>query len=353
MLLKTLKFIDLFAGIGGLRLGLERACQKFEIKPECVFTSEIDKYACEVYRKNFPNDNHNPQNDVRELKGSNLKKLDRFDILLAGFPCQAFSIAGKKKGFADTRGTLFFDIERILAAKKPHAFILENVKGLKRHKSGETLATILHVLRSKLGYVNTDSVILNSKDFGVPQNRERIYIVGSLDGKKIEFPSPINSDKRIKDILEKKSVSVKYYLSERYFKSLKKHRQHHESLGNGFGYEIKAQDDVANAIVIGGMGKERNLVIDKKLKDFTPITGIKGRVNREGIRRMTPMEWERLQGFPDNFTNHVSDAQRYKQLGNAVTVPTVEQVAIKLLSIIFSESIEKIHGETTAYAHRK
>ncbi len=326
---KTLRFIDLFAGIGGIRLGLEYAALEMNLKTECVFTSEIDKYACETYKHNFSSDTHNPLNDITKIDE---KKLPDFDILLAGFPCQAFSIAGKRGGFEDTRGTLFFHVARIIKEKKPAAFLLENVKGLVNHRSGKTLATILNVLQNDLDYKSTQFKVLNARNFGLPQNRERIYIVGFKNGGGgFKYPEPLNGKKCIGDIIESDPVSVKFYLSETYWASMKKHRERHESKGNGFGYEIRDFKDVANAIVVGGMGRERNLVIDKRLTDFNPVTKIKGKVNREGLRRMTPVEWERLQGFPDNWTASVSDGQRYKQLGNSVAVPVVKNVGLNLI----------------------
>mgnify|MGYP000058669263 CR=1 FL=1 len=326
---KKLKTIDLFAGIGGIRLGFQRAAALEGVQSECVFTSEYDKYACQTYGKNFPKDTHDPFNDITKIKEDSIPP---HDILLAGFPCQAFSIAGKRGGFEDTRGTLFFDVARIIKKHRPKAFLLENVKGLINHRSGKTLATILNVLKTDLGYQSTQFKVLNAKNFGVAQNRERIYIVGFLEGGGgFDFPSSTEVTSSIGDIIEEEPVSVKYYVSDVYLKSMKEHRARHEAKGNGFGYEIRSFDDVANAIVVGGMGRERNLVIDNRLKDFTPVTHIKGEVNREGIRRMTPIEWERLQGFPDDWTAGVSDGQRFKQLGNSVAVPAIEAISSRII----------------------
>jgi len=326
---KTIKVIDLFAGIGGIRLGFQNAAKEYDLNVDCVYTSEIDKYACITYAKNYPSDNHNPLNDITKLDE---KLVPDFDVVLAGFPCQAFSIAGKRGGFEDTRGTLFFDVARIIKEKKPAAFLLENVKGLVNHRSGKTLATILNVLRNELGYTSTQFKVLNARNYGVPQNRERIYIVGFKDGGGgFKYPKTLDDSKVLEDIIEKNTVSVKYYLSETYVSSMRKHKERHFAKGNGFGYEIRANDSVANAIVCGGMGKERNLLIDLRLKDFNPITHIKGKVNLEGIRRMTPIEWERLQGFPDDWTSIVADVHRYKQLGNSVAVPAVQAVARNII----------------------
>ncbi len=326
---RNLKIIDLFAGVGGIRLGVQKAAAELGLGINCVFTSEYDKKACETYSKNYPQDGHDPFNDITL---QNEKDIPKFDILLAGFPCQAFSIAGRRGGFEDTRGTLFFDVARIIKEHQPQAFLLENVKGLTNHRGGKTLETILNVLREDLGYESTQYKVLNAKHFGVPQNRERIYIVGFKNcGGGFEYPKEGEVDQTIGDIIEEKEVSVKYYLSETYVETLKKHRARHEAKGNGFGYEIKDYDKIANAIVVGGMGKERNLVIDKRLSDATPVTHIKGEVNKLGIRKMTPVEWERLQGFPDNWTAGVADVHRYKQMGNSVAVPVIEAVAKNIL----------------------
>ena len=195
---------------------------------------------------------------------------DGFDVLCAGFPCQAFSIAGRRGGFDDTRGTLFFDVAEIIRRKKPKAIYLENVKGFFNHDKGKTLKTILNVLRNELGYFVPDPKILNAKDFGVPQNRERIFIVGFRDDLGInsfKYPMPTNQKTTFKDVKEENVVSVKYYLSDTYLNTLIKHRQNHESKGNGFGYEIISDNSTANAVVCGGMGRERNLVYDNRLEN--------------------------------------------------------------------------------------
>ena len=320
----TFKFIDLFAGIGGFRLALQNLGGK------CVFTSEWDKYSKQTYQANF---GEIPFGDITKNEIKNYIP-DNFDVLCAGFPCQAFSIAGRRGGFEDTRGTLFFDVAEIIKKKQPKAIFLENVKGLRNHDKGKTLATILNVLREDLNYDVPEPQILNAKDFGVPQNRERIFIVGfrkDLGVNDFRYPKPTNKDSILEDILEKNEVSVKYYLSTTYVQTLKNHRARHESKGNGFGYEIIPNDGTANAVVCGGMGRERNLVYDDRLTNFKPITNISGKVNREGIRKMTPREWARLQGFPDNFKIVVSDAQAYKQFGNSVAVPAIQATAKKII----------------------
>jgi DNA (cytosine-5)-methyltransferase 1 len=323
----TFKFIDLFAGIGGFRIAMQNLGGK------CVFSSEWDKEAQKTYRANF---GEVPFGDITKEQ---TKKFipDSFDVLCAGFPCQAFSIAGKRGGFEDTRGTLFFDVAEIIKRKQPKAFFLENVKGLRNHDKGKTLETILNVLRNDLGYFVPEPKIINAKDFGVPQNRERIFIVGFHKNTKVtkfEYPKPLNIKVTFGDIKEKNVPSTKYYLSTQYLQSLYNHKSRHESKGNGFGFEIIPDTGIANAVVCGGMGRERNLVIDKRIKDFTPATHIKGEVNKEGIRRMTPREWARLQGFPDKFIIPVADTSAYKQFGNSVAIPAIQATAEQILKAL-------------------
>lgn len=317
----TYKTIDLFAGIGGIRLGFERTN-----RTRNILSVEIDKFACQTYEANF---GENPFGDVTKIDENDI---DDFDILLAGFPCQAFSIAGRRLGFEDTRGTLFFDVARILKHKRPKAFLLENVKGLVNHKGGKTLETILNVLENDLNYSVFVSV-RNAKDYGLPQNRERIYIVG-FDHKNIdfEFPTYHGPTKVVRDIIEEHEVSSKYYLSSTYLNTLKAHKERHKNKGNGFGYEILNYDGIANAIVVGGMGRERNLIIDERLTDFTPKTKIKGEINQEFVRSLTPREWARLQGFPDSFKIPVSDTQAYKQFGNSVAVDVIYHIANEMIT---------------------
>lgn len=322
------KFIDLFAGIGGFRLAMQNLGGK------CVFTSEWDKEAKRTYKANF---GETPFGDI--TKEATKKYIpNNFDILCAGFPCQAFSIAGKRGGFEDTRGTLFFDVAEIIKRKQPKAFFLENVKGLRNHDKGKTLATILNVLRNDLGYFVPEPQIINAKDFGVPQNRERIFIVGfhkSTRVTKFEYSKPvIKKEIKFADIKEENRVPTKYYLSTQYLQTLRNHKARHESKGNGFGFEIIPDNGIANAIVVGGMGRERNLVIDNRITDFTPTTHIKGEINREGIRKMTPREWARLQGFPDKFVIPVADVSAYKQFGNSVAIPAIQATAKIILKSI-------------------
>ncbi|MDC3412031.1 DNA cytosine methyltransferase [Terrihalobacillus insolitus] len=317
------KTIDLFAGIGGIRLGFEMTN-----RTQNIFSVEMDKYACQTYEANFGD---NPLGDVTKIK---VNDLDNFDILLAGFPCQAFSIAGRRLGFEDTRGTLFFDVARIIKHKRPKAFLLENVKGLVNHKGGKTLETILRVLENDLNY-KVSVKVLNAKNYGLPQNRERIYIVGFEDENvDFKFPEYVGDQRTLRHIIEEKEVSSKYYLSDTYLQTLKAHRERHETKGNGFGYQILSYDGISNAVVVGGMGRERNLIIDDRLSDFTPKTRIKGEINKESVRSLTPREWARLQGFPDTFEIPVSDTQAYKQFGNSVAVNVIHHIAKEMISAL-------------------
>lgn len=327
-------FIDLFAGIGGFRMAMQNLGGK------CVFSSEWDAQAQKTYLLNY---GEVPFGDItKETTKAFIP--DDFDVLCAGFPCQAFSLAGKRLGFEETRGTLFFDVAEIIRRKRPKAFFLENVKGLLIHDKGKTIQTILKVLREDLDYYVPDPQIVNAMNFGVPQHRERVYIVGFRKDQNVNeftYPSPTDKTKTFADIKEEHTVSAKYYLSTQYVKTLVAHKERHAAKGNGFGYEIIPNDGVANAIVVGGMGRERNLVIDTRLEDFTPVTNIKGEINRDGLRRMTPREWARLQGFPDNFIIGVADASAYKQFGNSVAVPAIQATAEEIIKRInLSKSIQ-------------
>ena len=328
-------FIDLFAGIGGFRIAMQ------ELGGRCVYSSEFDAQAQKTYMANY---GEMPFGDItKELTKSYIP--DNFDVLCGGFPCQAFSLAGRRLGFEDeTRGTLFFEIEEILRRKQPKAFFLENVKGLMIHKGGKTIQTILEHL-DDAGYDVVPPQTVNAMDFGVPQHRERVYIIGfrkdlhiNISNFKYPEPQTVGDQRpRFRDVMEKEEVSVKYYLSTVYVDTLIRHKARHEAAGHGFGYKIIDLDGVANAIVVGGMGRECNLIIDKRLTNFTPITNIKGEVNREGIRKMTPREWARLQGFPESFKIVVADASAYKQFGNSVAIPAIKATAeneLKLLGVI-------------------
>ncbi len=320
------KSIDLFAGIGGIRLGFDRA---FKSDIETVFVSEWDEHAQKTYRANFT-DPFEIEGDITKIDE---KDIPDFDICLAGFPCQAFSLAGKRMGFEDDykgicRGTLFQDVARICDAKKPKVIFCENVKGLYIHDKRRTFEVIKRTFE-QIGY-KVFHQILNSKDFGVPQNRERIYIVcfrADIAPKSFTFPKSVGENKVIRDIVEDAPIPSKYYLSEQYLETLIRHRKRHEAMGHGFGYEIKDWDGISGAIVCGGMGRERNLLIDTRPHSMVPTTHIKRSINRDGVRKMTPREWARLQGFPDSFKLPLADVHLYKQLGNSVTVNVIHAIA--------------------------
>ena len=321
-----IKSIDLFAGIGGIRLGFDNA---FGDEIETVFVSEWDEYAQKTYKANFK-DNFEIAGDITAI---NEKDIPAFDICLAGFPCQAFSMAGKHQGFNDDykgkcRGTLFLDVARICEYHKPKVIFCENVKGLTIHDKGLTFKIIVDTFRN-LGY-KVFTKILNSKDFGVPQNRERIYIVcfrEDIAPEEFVFPEGADSTKCIRDIMEEAPIDSKYYLSDTYLNTLKAHKARHESRGNGFGYVVRDLDGISGTIVCGGMGREGNLIKDSRPHSMTPTTHIKGNINTEDIRKMTPREWARLQGFPDDFILPLADVHLYKQFGNSVTVNVIEAIA--------------------------
>lgn len=304
------KFIDLFAGIGGIRIPFQ------ELGGKCVFTSEWDKFAQKTYRVNFGEE---PQGDITQIDAKNIPD---FDILLAGFPCQPFSQAGLKKGFSDTRGTLFFEIERILKEKRPKAFLLENVKQLKGHNKGRTLKVILEHLDALDYHVNYD--VLRAGDFGVPQNRERIYIVGF--NKEIydvpsdynfEFPKPTHEKTRLGDILEA-NVDEKYTISDALWEGHQRRKKEHKEKGNGFGYSLfNAESEYTNTISA------------RYYKDGSEILIDQG--EGKNPRKLTPRECARLQGFPEKFIITVSDTQAYKQFGNSVAVPVIRAVAKRMM----------------------
>jgi DNA (cytosine-5)-methyltransferase 1 len=329
-------FIDLFAGIGGFRMALQNLGGK------CVFSSEWDSQAQKTY---FANYGEYPFGDIT-LESTKRYIPDNFDILCAGFPCQAFSLAGKRLGFAETRGTLFFDVAEILRRKQPKAVFLENVKGLAIHDKGKTLKTILNTL-DEVGYVVPEPQIINAMYFGVPQHRERIYIVAfrkdlGIIPEEFTYPEQKEVTKHWIDVREAEPVPSKYYLSTTYVNTLINHKKRHEAKGHGFGYAIIPDDGIANAIVVGGMGRERNIVIDKRQTDLTPTTRIKGEYNRDGWRRMTPREWGALQGYPvydtgdgkPVFVIPVADASAYKQFGNSVAVPAIQATADQILKTL-------------------
>ena len=332
-----IKSIDLFAGIGGIRMGFDRAFGK---NIETVFVSEWDEYAQTTYKANFK-DKFDIAGDITKISEADIPS---FDICLAGFPCQAFSMAGKHMGLNDDykgmcRGTLFRDVARICDYHKPKVIFCENVKGLKIHDHGKTFKVIKGTFES-LGY-KVFSEVLNSKDFGVPQNRERIYIVcfrEDIAPKTFSFPEGKSKKVSIRDIMDDAPVPSKYYLSDVYMNTLREHRARHEAKGHGFGYVIRDLDDIAGTIVCGGMGREGNLIIDNREHSMVPTTHIKGEINKEGIRKMTPREWARLQGFPEEFVLPLSDVHLYKQFGNSVTVNVIEAIANQIKKTLYANN---------------
>lgn len=355
------KTIDLCAGIGGIRRGFELTGYF-----KNVLSAEIDEYACKTYEHIF---GENPKNDITSEEFKNKVVATEYDVLLAGFPCQTFSRAGLQLGFRDTtKGTIFFEIADIISRTNPKAIFLENVENLISHDKGKTIATIIKALEEDLGYrvigVTLDedgnyvyshkSFIRNSKYFGLPQNRPRAYIMAFSkkiygDAVKVLRDDLPTQGRRliaedINAILEKEVDDI-YYMSEGYLETLKKHKIRERAKGNGFGYVVINEEGIerpiANTILAtGGSGKERNLI-------WQPKEGIAGKqlptkktpLNSEGIRVMTPTEWGRLQGFIGyafvdkdgkdrfSFPEGTTLAQQYKQFGNSVTIPVIEELA--------------------------
>lgn len=311
------RFIDLFAGIGGIRLA-------FEPYGECVFSCEWDIKAQETYQANF---GHKPVGDIRQVDE---KEIPDHDILLAGFPCQPFSIAGVSKknslgrqhGFLDdTQGTLFFDIARIIKEKQPQAFLLENVKNLRSHDKGKTFKVIKKVLREELGYTVYDQVI-NAKGL-VPQNRERIYIVGFKKPLEFQFPEVPKEGNPIRSILEEE-VDDKYTLSDKLWEYLQAYKEKHNKKGNGFGYGLVDLDSYSRTLSA------------RYYKDGSEVL-----IPQEGKnpRKLTPRECARLQGFPEEFNIVVSNTAAYKQFGNSVAVPVVSLIAEKMIQAIENDKL--------------
>jgi DNA (cytosine-5)-methyltransferase 1 len=304
-----------------MRLGMQAA------GGGCVFSSEIDDFARATYFQNF---GELPFGDIASIDHEDIPK---HDVLVGGFPCQPFSIAGLQRGFEDRRGGLFFEIESILKTHKPKALLLENVGGLSSRKSSAALREILSRLQ-KRGYYCPEPRILNSRHFGVPQNRARIFIVGFRSEaamRRFEYPIAKTKEVNIGKILSTEPVDRRYYLSQRLLSTLEAHKARHLIRGNGFGLQILDPGDVANAIVVGGMGHERNLI-----RDPLPISKLRqlnllGVINSDGIRRMTPCEWAALQGFPRGFRFPVSETQAYKQLGNSVAVPLIAKLGRQIV----------------------
>lgn len=306
----TIRFIDLFCGIGGFRFAAEQVFTKYNLPAECVFSSDIDPYAREAYYANF---GEYPAGDIKRI---NERDIPDHDLLFAGFPCQPFSIIGNGKGFEDTRGTLFFDIARILDAKRPRAFILENVKQLIGHDKGRTLKKILQVLREELGYT-VYYKSLNALDYGLPQKRERVIFVGYYKPFDFEFPPKQETFTPLIEILEK-NVDKKYYASD-YIRE-KRLAKHKPTVSPSIWHENKAGHISSYPFSCAlRAGASYNYLL----------------VN--GERRLTPREMLRLQGFPDSFKIVVSEYQTRKQAGNAVPVNIVRAVLESFLPILLED----------------
>lgn len=342
-------FIDLFAGIGGLRLPFEK------LGGRCIFTSEWDPYARKTYSANFHDGpEHIFAGDITQVHEDDIPD---HDVLLAGFPCQPFSIAGVSKknalgrphGFADkTQGTLFFDVARIIAAKRPKAFLLENVKNLVRHDNGRTFSTIVDVLSKELGY-HIHTKVIDGKHF-VPQHRERIIIVGfrddvPFDWKNLDLPV-LSEGPRLAAILHREDgteptewpclegpkgrVSSRYTLSDKLWAYLQDYAAKHREKGNGFGFGLVTKKDIARTLSA------------RYYKDGSEILVSRGR--GKNPRRLTPRECARLMGYEDSFRIPVSDTRAYEQFGNSVVVPVISAVAntmVPLLDRIAKQKVAK------------
>ena len=310
---KEFTFIDLFAGIGGTRHAFESS------GGTCVFSSEWNKYSQQTYHANF----HDvPHGDITEIDAKNIPD---HDILVGGFPCQPFSIAGvscknylgRKHGFKDkTQGTLFFDVCRIIKEKQPSAFLLENVKNLQSHDNGNTFKVIMDTLEKKLNYNVKFKVIDAGKV--VPQHRERMFIVGFKESIDFKFPELQDTKLVLRDILEK-NVDKKYTLKDGTWNALQRHRARHQAKGNGFGFNIANKKGITKTLSARYYKDGAEILIDQ---------------GKKNPRRLTPNECKRLMGFPEKFKIPVSDNQAYKQFGNAVVVPVVKEIAKAMINSI-------------------
>ena len=321
-----MNFIDLFCGIGGFRIAFE------SVGGKCVFSSDIDKYACETYKENF---NEYPLSDITKIDE---KQIPNFDILCAGFPCQPFSIGGLRKGFQDTRGTLFFDIERIIREKRPKVFVLENVKGLVNHDKGKTLDVIINKLGNRVnGKENTNKLndclnydvhykVINSKEFGVPQNRERIYIIGF--DKRVDFKFPNNNkEKKLTDVLD--YTVENNTLSPTLERNIETHLENHKKY-----IEIK---DLEYLLAYEVRKSRSTFRFDNLSPTLTAKMGTGGNnvpvlVNQK--RKLTTYECLKIQGYPNNFKIRPNYSQSYKQIGNSVSVPVIKALAREIVKFI-------------------
>lgn len=313
-----------FSGIGAP----EQALKKLGIKYKSVFACDIDKYAKQSFLANY-----NTENWYDDITKRDHTKTPYCDLYVAGFPCQAFSVAGKRKGFNDTRGTLFFDLFQYIKLQRPKYFILENVKGLVRHDKGNTFKVIMDSLES-LNYTIYHKV-LNTKDYGIPQNRERIFIVGFSDTHTFEWPDPIELKLKIEDLLQdnvksKYKVDKKYYLTNDQINKIhqynKKHNKKIDFTFKDFITYIKnGVEWIADVRADMGLRIRKNRMSPCLTTSSTPI------IKRRKIRRLTPLECLRLQGFPDSFERVVSDSQLYKQAGNSMTVDVMAAIIKQVL----------------------
>ena len=308
--MKEIKYIDLFSGIGGMHLGLKRAARISKKKVNCLFYSEIDKYCVKTYEKNFPGSIN--LGDITLLNEQQIKKFkNKVDIITAGFPCQPFSFAGKKRGFKDKRGVLFFEIMRLADTLKPKTILLENVRHLLSIDNGKVIKKIIKSLQKN--YYVFGPKILCSRDFGVPQNRKRVFILASKKKINFNFPSPKRKKMKVGDILEKNKLSKNYVISPSLWRGHVERKIRNKLRGVGFGYGlVTSQSDYTNTLSA------------RYYKDGGEILlKTKGQVRP---RKLTPRECARLQGFPSNFIIPVSDTQAYKQFGNSVTVNVIDEI---------------------------
>lgn len=359
------KTVDLCAGIGGIRRGFELTGQF-----KNVLSAEIDELACQTYEHMFHDD---PRNDLTSTEFKDRFVETKYDAILAGFPCQAFSKVGLQLGFRDkTKGTIFFDIAEMIQRTQPKFVFLENVENLVRHEKGSTFRTIINTLEKELNYkvigVTTNSTgeldynpsdfVRNSKDFGIPQNRPRVYIIAfnrRYFGSHLEkIPNAIPKARKgnplyadLRDVLEKGKVPPRYFLSAGYLETLERHKVRQNSRGYGFGMKVVNDPSIEHPIssallATGGSGRERNLVYDPANGEKYARIEVKGKyspINSKYIRTMTPSEWGKLQGFINyaflnedgsegfSFPDSVADVQKYKQFGNSVTIPVIESMA--------------------------
>ena len=312
-----------FSGIGAP----ETALKYLGVTFESVFACEIDKYARKTYEQL-----HNTHKFYKDITTRDHNEVEQLDMYIAGFPCQAFSVAGKRKGFEDTRGTLFYNVAEFIKINRPNVFILENVKGLLSHDSGRTFQTITDILSNGGGTQNgqisfdvfEDGLgyhiywqVLNTKDYGIPQNRERIFIVGFKDFRGFSFPKKIKLHIKLGDILQD-NLNSKYFLSDKLIESFTNHKERHTEKGTGFKWEVKKNDDIANCLRANASLCPTDNTIETK----------------KGIRRLTPLECWRLQGFKDKeffSVKNISDTQLYKQAGNSITVNVLVEIFKKIL----------------------